>query len=46
MLLKGLIFYFLNMYKCFTISLRGNVKRAKVRPPPRHSQAHSMMWHP
>jgi hypothetical protein len=39
MLLKRLIFYFWNMYKCFTISLWWKVKRATIGPPPRHARA-------
>jgi hypothetical protein len=42
MLLKRLIFCFSNVYRCFTTSLRGKVKRAKVPPTPRHAQARSM----
>jgi hypothetical protein len=39
MLLKRLIFYFSNVYICFSTSLKGKVKRAKVFPPPRHALA-------
>jgi hypothetical protein len=39
MLLKRLIFYFSNVYKCFIISLREKVKRAIVHPPPKHARA-------
>jgi hypothetical protein len=39
MLWKRLFFYFSNVYRCFTISLRGNIGRTTVHPPPRLDRA-------
>jgi hypothetical protein len=44
MLLKRSIFCFSNVYRCFTISLRGNVGWVTIRPPPRHGQARALTF--
>jgi hypothetical protein len=39
-----LIFCFSNVYIYFTISLRGNVGRVTLHPPPRHGRTHPLTY--
>jgi hypothetical protein len=42
--IKEINLLFLNVYRCFTISLRGKVERAIVRSPPRHALARPLTY--
>jgi hypothetical protein len=41
--IKEINLLFSNVYRCFTISLRGKVERATVHPPTRHVRAHPLI---